>query len=494
MSKKAWLFALCFGVLGLLLGGVAMGIRDGMTGIGATHYVPPLKVVGDVASCVTLQDPKEMGKLTEITFQGTKYQAGKLAGIIAQAKPVSKAAQLYLISSDGFSSAIKAGEIDDCYISFTTKNGWEAVNLKHPINSNVKLLQEIVVVSDGSAQDFGFRVIDSNANLVQTTPGQLEVQSLREYPYLEGQAKIQHDGQTYESNVYTRRRVFQLGDLTPVNNDAILLVIGAKGQNRLVSQGYFQVKDNAINYWQPEERSTLENVKGVVINPPAASLMDTYRDTLHYLQNGEKVLLVVVDGLTYHQYSTAVAGGTASFLQKAGSAQKALGVYPLAENVGFAALLTGKTPEENGVITTHNQKLQAPSLFTAAEKLKKSPLLIEPEQNLLNLDVQTLIGKDQNANGSADDEVAALTLTNLDKGYDLITVRFHAISASTQQYGEEAQQTLAAVRETDKFIATIAANWKGRIILTADQAASSGGSSTSIATNNMFVPYLVVNK
>ncbi|HWQ43339.1 MAG TPA: hypothetical protein VN456_15070 [Desulfosporosinus sp.] len=90
--------------------------------------------------------------------------------------------------------------------------------------------------------------------------------------------------------------------------------------------------------------------------------------------------------------------------------------------------------------------------------------------------MQSLIGKDQNANGSADDEVSALTLANLDKGYDLITVRLHAPAANTQQYGEAAQQTQVAVRETDKFIEAIAANWEGKIIVTADQAASSDGS------------------
>lgn len=494
MFKKAWFLAFCCGLLGLLLGGVTMGIRDGVVGTKATHYVPPLKVVGDVASIVILQDPKEMGKLTEIAFQGTRYQVGKLADIIARAKPVDKAVQLYLVSSDGFSSAIKAGDIDDCYISFTTKNGWEAVNLKHPINSNVKSLQEIVVVSDGSAQDFDFRVINANVNLLQTTPGQLEVQSLREYPYLEGRAEIQHDGQTYESSVYTRRLVFRLDDLTPVNNGDVLLVIGAKGQNQLVSQGYFQVKDNYINYWQTEARSTLENVKGVIINPPAASLMDTYFEALRYLQDGEKVLVVVVDGLTYHHYSTLLASGTVPFLEKAGPAQKALGVYPLETKVGFAAILTGKTPEENGVITANDQKLQLPSLFAAAQKLNKSTLLIEPEQNLLNLEVQSVIGKDQNANGSADDEVSALTMANLDKGYDLITVRFNAIASRSQQYGEAAEQTLVAVREIDKFMADIAANWKGKIIFTADQAASSGGSLRTISCDNMFVPYLVVSK
>lgn len=494
MSKRAWIFALSFGLLGLLIGRAAMGIRDGMVGTGATHYVPPLKVVGDVADIVTFRDPKEIGKLTEITFQGTKYQAGRLADIIAQAKPMGKATQLYLLSSDGFSSAIKAKDIEDCYISFTANNGWEAVNLKHPINSNVKLLQEIIVVSDGNAQDFGFRVINPNANLVQTTPGQLEVQSLREYSYLEGRAEIQHNGQTYESSVYTRRRVFQLGDLTPVNNEDMLMVIGAKGQNRLVSQAWFQVKDNSINYWQPEERSTLENVRGVVINLPGASVMDTYSDALHYLQNEEKVLVIVVDGLTFHQYSTAAADGMTPFLQKAGLVQKALGVYPLGTNVGFAALLTGKTPEENGVITANDQMLLAPSLFAAAKKLNKSTLLIEPVQTLLNLEVQPLISKDQNDSGSADDEVSALTLANLDKGHDLITVRFHAVAASAQQYGEAAQQTLAAVRETDKYIADIAAAWKGRIIITADQAASFAGSSTNISCDNMFVPYLLISK
>lgn len=492
MNSKAWFLALCFGLLGLLLGGAASKTWDGAFGLEATQYIPPLKVVGDVANIVTLQNPKELGKLAEITFQGTKYQAGKLADLIAQAKPEGKASQVYLVGSDGFIAAIGAGNMADCYISFTAQNGWEAVNLKHPVNSNVKAVQEIVVIADGSARNWGFRVISAKGNLVQTTPGQLEVQSLKERLFLEGQAEIQHDGQYYESRIYTRQKTFQLADLTPVNKGDIVLVLGAKGQNLLASQGYFEVKDNLINYWQPEERSVLENVKGVVVNPPAVSLMDTYFNALHYLQNGQKVLLVVVDGFTYQQYSTALASGSAPFLQKIGLAQQALGVYPPQTRSGFAAILTGQTPAENGVATAESGDLKVPSLFEAAQKLNKRTLLLEPVQNLLNVKVQSVVGKDQNADGSADDEVSALALADLDKGYDLIVIRFHAIADCTEQYGGEAQKTQEAVRQTDKLIAALAANWKGRIILTADQAVGSGDTGPMISYANMFVPYQLV--
>lgn len=58
VSRKIWLFAFCFGLLGLLLGGLVTGIRDRAAGIGAVHYVPPLKVVGDVAGIILRDLPR----------------------------------------------------------------------------------------------------------------------------------------------------------------------------------------------------------------------------------------------------------------------------------------------------------------------------------------------------------------------------------------------------------------------------------------------------
>ena len=41
--------------------------------------------------------------------------------------------------------------------------------------------------------------------------------------------------------------------------------------------------------------------------------MDTYYDARYYLENGDKVLVVVLDGLTYSRYTDAVEKGICPF-------------------------------------------------------------------------------------------------------------------------------------------------------------------------------------
>lgn len=488
MNKKSWLIGIFLGMLGLMSGAAAMGLLAHTPGC-----IPPLKVIGDVANVVVLKDPNEIGKLEEITFQGTPYQAAKLGDIIKKARPVGNAGQLHLVGLDGFSSAIKAQELDDCYLVFTAQNGWEAVNLKHPMSSNVKMLTEIVVVSDGSAGDFAFQVIDPAANLVRITPGQLLTRSITEYPYAEGKAVVQNGGKNYESQIFTRRRVFKLSDLTTVKNGDSFLVMDQKGHCRLVNNsGYFEVRDNYINYLQPETRTILEKVKGVIVRPPAVSIMDTYYNAQHYLEGGEKVLIVVLDGLTYHQYIAAAEKGYAPFLNNYGTTVKASGVYPPELNVGLAALLTGKAPEENGIISGKDRQLKAASILAEAKRLKKRTLFLEDDLKQLETEIQPVLITDQNADGNTDEELYKTILANLDKGYALIVARFHGINNAGQRSGELALPTMQAIGATDRYLAEIVGKWPGRVIIAANQGERTGrlaGTEVMFSRDNMIIPY-----
>lgn len=266
MNKRACLWGIGMGLLGLAIGGLAVWVVMMHTPV----YIPPLKVVGDVEHSLTLKNIRQAGHLEDITLQGTRYRAVRLAEVIGAAAPVGKAARLYLIGGDGFTSAIDAGGITDCYLSYAAGDGWEAVNLYHPPSSNVKDLREIIVVSDGSDSSFSLSIASPAADLVRVTPGQMLTHNLRQYFYHEGDASMQHDGQTYESSVYTLRQVFVLDDLTPVPAGDRILVMDGSGACRLLdSGGYFEVDDNSIAYLLPDDRTVVEDVRKAIIEPPA---------------------------------------------------------------------------------------------------------------------------------------------------------------------------------------------------------------------------------
>ncbi len=487
MLKRSWLLGICPGLLGLAIGVATMLVFH------SSHFIPPLKVIGDVVNSYTLQDLKGIGKPVRITFQGTRYRAVKLADVIEKADPAPNISQLYLVGADGFVSAVKVDSIDDCFIAYTSKNGWEAVNLKHPVNSNVKLLTEIVVVSNGDTGDFAFNVISQDSNLAQITPGKLLTGSLKQYLNPEGKAVVQNNGKDYESQVFTRCRIFKLSDLIPVKDGEAFLVMGEKGECSMAdNRSCFEVKDNYVNCLQPETRTVLEKVKGVIVRPPAASIMDVYYDTEHYLNGGDKLLVAALDGLAYNQYRYAASKGYAPFLKNSGKVIKASGVYPLEINVGLAALLTGQTAGENGILASNDQRLKAPSIFAEANRLNKKTLYLEADRKRLETEIQPVSVTDQDADGNSDDELYQTAMDNLDKGYDLIVLRFHDIDSAGQRYGNLAQPTMRTISAADKYLQQIIDKWTGKVIITGNQGTRSSrlnGGKGQFTNDNMFVPY-----
>ena len=237
MNRRNWLLAMGLGLLGFI-GGLFWANCQPNPG-----YIPPLKVLGDVARVVKLEDPKQLGQIHNISHEGNNYQAMRLMDIIAEAQPIATAGQIYLVGNDGFTSSFPAEGLENSYIFFSAQNGWEAVNLKHPINSNVKMLKEIVVIAKECPPYFAITLIKPDKELFRITPGQLYKRDWLDYPYVEGQAVVENEGKSYTSAVYTRRKVFRLTDFIPIDEGSRMLVMGVAGEHRfLENRGFFELK------------------------------------------------------------------------------------------------------------------------------------------------------------------------------------------------------------------------------------------------------------
>ena len=482
MNRRGWFLAIGLTLMGFVIGAIVFGTFRQTPG-----HIPPLKVVGDVDQVIKLTDPKQLGKLHDVSYDGRRYQAIQLTDIITAAQPIAAPEQIYLVGHDGFTSSFPAKGLEKSYITVTAQNGWEAINLNHPVNSNAKMLKEIVIVSDGSSPHFGLTIINPEKELMRITPGRLYTRTLLQYPYAEGQATVENQGKTYATSVYTQRKVFRLADLTPVTDGEMMLVMGANGEHRfLENRGYFELKDKYVNYLDLDERSQLAEVKGVVVNPPAASIMDTYYDARHYLENGDKVLVVVLDGLTYSRYTNAMEKGQMPFLKNAGLAVKAVGVYPLENNVWLAAMITGTAPEENGVISEKAQDLKVPSLFAVAKQLQKRALLLQSGPKLLNTEIEAQLIDSKNVSKTADEEFYAITLDKLEQGYDLLIVRFQDIAVGSKSNDDKAESPRASINATDKYLQEIVNRWPGKVIITG----TPGNATQEFTVDTMFVPYL----
>ena len=234
----------------------------------------------------------------------------------------------------------------------------------------------------------------------------------------------------------------------------------------------------------------MDKVAGVIINPPPSSIMDAFYDARRYLENNEKVLMIIIPGLTNQVYSDALAKGGLPFLKNAGVALNASGVYPLEKQVWLGAIVTGKSPEENGITSVQDQELKAPTLFAVARQLKKPALLLQSAGRQLNTEIEALPVNDQNASGTADDELYTLSLNHLGQGYDLIMLCFEGIASRHKNQDEGAESTLAAVKAIDSYLQGIASKWPGQIIITATPGTDTGESSRfDFNADTVFVPY-----
>ena len=305
---------------------------------------------------------------------------------------------------------------------------------------------------------------------------------------------LKNNGDIFEDSIFTVKKTINVEDMVDLKIKSNSFIIGEKGVTELYRGGMFVLDDNRINYLDPERELRIKNCKGMVVNPPARRNSDTYYDALHYLDNGRKVLILLLDGFGFHQYQYAIKNDYAPFLAGFKVAQKAISVYKPVTNAGLAATLTGKGPEENGVYSRKQKDLATPDIFAEADKLGANSLYIEGNIKILNTAIEPLLNPDLNKDGSTDDEVYSSALKNLDKNYDLIYVHFHGIDDRGHSYGDLNVKTMEKIRETDTYIKQLIEVWPGKIIITADHGMHTtvnGGTHGMVRYEDLIVPYIL---
>lgn len=490
MNKK---YIVLLIVLVLILLIVLVCIKITSTDIG---YIPPLNVVGDVKQSYTLRGSEGDFDIVDIEMKDRKIKGVKLEDILLKAQPLNKKNDILLVGIDGMISKIGATNLQGSYISFTDKNGWEAIHYNHPASSNVKHLKEIVIVAKEDRMDIGMNIIDSEKNIKNITVGELYASTSTILPYFEGESSIKKKGQKYSASVYTQRRIFRLEDMVEENLENAL-VMGALGEIKPIEEdGYFEVNANSIDYVSEDGKGRIEDVKGVIINPPNVGITDSYYDISHYLEEEEDVLFLLLDGFGYHQYQYAIENGYLSFLRNQPEGTKALSVYKPVTNAGLAAILTGKSPAENGVYSRKQRELQTDSIFKMVEDFGKKAIYIEGNIGILNTEIEPVLNMDNDGDGFTDDEVFQSTLNALDKEYNLVFTHFHGIDDAGHSHGDLSSETMEVIAKIDTYVEELVSNWDGKVIITADHGMHStekAGDHGQFRYENMIVPYIIID-
>src|SRR6056297_323420 len=139
-------------------------------------YIPFFKVEGDIKEVINTNDFNELNSLKKVSinYKEEKIKVYKLKDILNKTKPLSENYDIVFSAKDGLRAKITSGNIEESYINFSSKNGWEAINLNHPISSNIKRLEKITVVSKFKEKhnNQSFNIVNEKSNLLEKTPGQ----------------------------------------------------------------------------------------------------------------------------------------------------------------------------------------------------------------------------------------------------------------------------------------------------------------------------------
>ncbi len=457
------------------------------------QYIPKLIVLGDVENILAITGLEEYDP-DEFVYQNEEFLGIDLRCLIGKASPITDRYTIQLMGTDGLTAEFPGDNLTGCYITFTQKHGWEAINLHHPVSSNIKSLQEITIIADGSNWDRGMNLMTTEKNLLNITPGQALANSYTTYLNFEGSAQLENDDIDYQTKILTRKRILQLKDLLPEGTKGQILVFGKKGETTYHQEGFLEISGNRFNYLSPTRKEEIDNIQGIMINPPVNSIADTFYDAEHYLETGERVLIFLIDGFGYHQYTYVVEHGLLPFMSTLQPAKQALSVYRPVTNAGMAAMITGVGPEKNGVYSRAQKDMLVPDIFTIAEKTGKKSLLIEGDIKILNTGVEPILNLDTNGNGTKDDEIFTTAMENLSTDISLMFVHFHGVDDLGTEYGDLADETLDFITLVDGYIAQLVQGWSGKVIITADHGMHQipGGGLHGVARfEDLIVPYII---
>lgn len=342
--------------------------------------------------------------------------------------------------------------------------------------------------------EYGVNITTQTENLRTLIPGGIYRETMPIVPYYEGTSTVSPAGEEYSASIYSRRKIFSLRDLLQGQDAKRLIAMGRRGEYAYIdTSGYLQLTENRFDYVPANRKGGITDLAGIIINPPARSITDLYHDSLYYLERGEKVLVLFLDGFGYRQYLKGTSEGFAPFIAGLPPAEPALSVYRPVTNAGFAAMITGTTPEENGIYSREHKDLKAPSIFAAAAEQGKKAALIEGHIKILNTETEPQLNIDENNDGYTDDEIFAAAQKSLQENYDLLLIHFHSIDDAGHSYGDISPKTLGQIKIVDGYARELVEDWSGKVIIVADHgmhAEGDAGGHGQFRYEDLIVPYI----
>lgn len=289
---------------------------------------------------------------------------------------------------------------------------------------------------------------------------------------------------------YIPKEKILLDEITGNGGYEKAVVISKSGKEEVFSAKMYLNVDGSVSI---EGDKTIKDVKGIYLADDFYSITDAYYDAKKYLESNEKVMVVLLDGFSLNQFKAADEKGCVDFLSQYFQ-HEALSVVTPVTNAGYAAIITGKTPDVNGVHDRSMREMNVESIFDYTIKNNKKSILLEGDIKILNTEIEPTLHTDEDKDGDTDDEMFESALKAAQEDYDFVFIHFHGIDDRGHAYGPMSDETMEYIKLVDNYMEKISDVWKGTIILTPDHGmheTEEGGDHGECRSSDMVVPYFI---
>ena len=465
----------------------------------------PLNFSGDLLLWSSIQDVALELEVIKVKYHEDTIDAYDLLACIHEFGLTVVDYNVYIRASDGFLVKLDGSTISNTYLAHIDGQGWTYISDKHPVNSGVKNISDIILVSNSNSKSSENKLI---SGLDPDNYGLNIIHGEEDIYYTKGELLMLNDKQliledgisSYEGisiSVLKQTQVVSLELLIDKEFDK-LLVYTFNGEefydyNR---HGSIEVTSDQINYISDDMEDVKLNIVGIMLDPIGSSVMNNYYDVQYYLEKDQRVISILLDGFSYEQYKTIQDKYPDLLLSGLENVLMAKTVYKPVTNAGFAAIVSGVEPNISGILDRSYRELNVASIFDYCENNNKSHVLIEGDINILNLHTSTLLNLDTDNNGFTDNEIMETTRKILEDEYDYTFIHFHSIDEYGHKFGPLSNETLDQIRLIDTYLDEIIGGFNGKVIMTADHGMHSVedyGDHGDFRHEDLFVPYVIVD-
>jgi len=372
---------------------------------------------------------------------------------------------LLIIGHDGFTARISGDSLDGCALVYD--NGWHLQSAYHPPSANVRDITQIVVIST-SDDPYAIRLVDAEEQVQTLTAGQMHLLDTHRVLNEEGTNRLNNRSVT----VYTTRQLVSL----PLAGDSFV-AMSRSGETMFFRGAAYLTGGTHISL-QLSDGRLLHDLVGVMAEPPGFLITEAFHDAVRFLEQGERVLLIKLDGLGWNMLDAA------PFIASL-EPHRALAVYPPVTPTGLAAMLTGATPDQSGIGGRGERELIVPDIFEVVEQLNKTSIHIGARNSFINTSLSPQLTL-------SDADAFELAMQHLDT--DLLFIHFKGIDVAAHYYGPHADATRQVIAEIDDFVRVLMESFEGRVIITADHGlheTEAGGNHGLFLPEDMIVPYII---